>query len=153
MELSEARLLTARKRLESCRGHEDAIEAIREIVANLLGSEEMAIFDLRSKEASKLWSFGIKAKTCRLVDTLGEKGLDIMSRGEVWVEESTGGTGTARAFVPLRVGTQTLGVLAILQLLPQKSTFDASDIAIAQLLSDEGARALFSSASKRAAAD
>src|SRR5579862_3216829 len=45
--MNDLRLTAARKRLAECSGQTDAIEAVREIVSNFLGSEEMALFDFR----------------------------------------------------------------------------------------------------------
>ena len=148
--LNDLRLGAARKRLANCRGQEDAIEAVREIVANFLGSEEMALFDFRSDEARTLWSFGAHAEKCNPLEHLGEKELESIVRGECRVENINGHSTSAkklRALVPLRLKDHTVGVLAILQLLPQKSGFDEADMDLLQLLSDEAGKALFDSAS------
>ena len=148
--LHDVRLGTARKRLASCRGQADAIEAVREIVANFLGSEEMALFDFRSEEARTLWSFGAHTEKSNPLEHLGEKEMGSMVRGECRVEDVNGHSRSAkklRALVPLRVKDQTVGVLAILQLLPQKSGFDTADMDLLQLLSDEAGKVLFESAS------
>ena len=141
----------ARNRLAYCRGQADAIEAVREIVSNFLGSEEMALYDFRSSGARRLWSFGAAAEKCDLLDVLNEKVRGNIVGGHCQVED-LGGTHawaakTARAFVPIRLGNQTVGVLAILQLLPQNAGFDASDMDILKLLSDEAGKALFESTS------
>lgn len=148
--LDDLRLGTARKRLASCRGQADVIEAVREIVANLLGSEEMALIDFRGNEARTLWSFGAHTEKCSPLEHLGEKEMGSMFRGECRVEDINGHPRSARklrALVPLRVKDQTLGVLAILQLLPQKSGFDKADMDLLQLLSDEAGKVLFEAAS------
>ena len=149
--MNNLRLGAARKRLANCRGQADAIEAVREIVSNFLGSEEMALFDFRSPEARRLWSFGTNADKCDLLDVLNEKARGNIARGHCQVED-LGGTPArpakkVQAFVPIRLGNQTVGVLAILQLLPQKASFDASDMDILKLLSDEAGTALFESTS------
>ena len=145
--INNLRLGAARKRLASCRGQADAIEAIREIVSNFLGSEEMALYDFRSSEATRLWSFGATAEQCNLLDVLNEKVRGSIVRGECQVEDLGGAHARpgkkVQAFVPIRLGDQTVGVLAILHLLPQKAGFDASDIDILKLLSDEAGKALF----------
>jgi hypothetical protein len=49
----------------------------------------------------------------------------------------------AQAFIPIRVANQTIAILAILRLLPQKAAFDRSDMELFKLLSDEAAKPLF----------
>jgi hypothetical protein len=151
--MNDLRVGAARKRLANCAGQADAIEGVREIVSNFLGSEEMTLFDIRSGEPRTLWSFGAEAEKCDLLDTLGEKGLWSVIRGECQLEnvseDRARSAGRVQAFVPLRLEGQTVGVLAILQLLPQKAGFDAADMDILKLLSDEAGKALFNSAHRQ----
>jgi hypothetical protein len=147
--MNDVRLRTARKRLLESSGQEDAIEAVREIVANFLGSEEMGLFQLdrRRKTFEVFWSFGIDLEEYDLLRTLGDAGLQRMMRGECHVEfgvrDQAGGMAKAQAFIPITVGDQTIAVLAILRLLPQKSEFERSDMEIFKLLSREAAKPLF----------
>lgn len=146
--MNDLRLGAARKRLSACSGQADAIEAVREIVSNFLGSEEMALFDLHGDKTRALWSFGAEAEKCNLLEALNAKALDGMVRGECQVQNVEAGrfpSGNAQAFVPLCLGGRTVGVLAILQLLPQKAGFDAADMRLLKLLSDEAGKALFDS--------
>lgn len=149
--MNDPRLTAARKRLAECSGQTDAIEAVREIVSNFLGSEEMALFDLRSSEARTLWSFGTDSEQSSVLDALTQRGLGCLAQGECHIEHSDSPLPTkkARAFVPIRLKDETVGVLAILQLLPQKSRFDAADMDLLNLLSAEAGRALFDSAPKQ----
>jgi len=48
--MNDLRLGAARKRLAESSGQEDAIEGLREIVANFLGSEEMGLFALTGEQ-------------------------------------------------------------------------------------------------------
>jgi hypothetical protein len=61
--------------------------------------------------------------------------------------------GRARAFVPIRSANQTIAILAILRLLPQKLDFDRADMELFKLLSDEAAKALFGPGACDAGAD
>jgi hypothetical protein len=148
------RLAAARRRLaESC-GQEDAIEALREIAGNFLGSEEIGLFqfDVGTKKIGMLWSFGIDPEHCDLLRCMGDVGLQRIARGECHVEfaaESGVGSGTGtRAFVPIRLANDTVAVLAILRLLPQKVGFDRADLDLLALLSNEAGKALFGSTLK-----
>ena len=147
--MNDLRLGAARKRLAESSGQEDAIEGLREIVANFLGSEEMGLFrvDRRTETFQVFWSFGIDLEKYDLLRALGEAGLQRVMRGECHVEcgarERSGVMAKAQAFVPISVADQTIAILAILRLLPQKLAFDTSDMELFQLLSDEAAKPLF----------
>src|ERR1700733_14328828 len=82
-----------------------------------------------------------------LLRALGDAGLQRVMRGECHVEfgtrESSEVTSKAQAFVPIMVADQTIAILAILRLLPQKAAFDRSDMELFKLLSDEAASPLF----------
>ncbi|MGP8093174.1 MAG: hypothetical protein ACLP72_07600 [Candidatus Sulfotelmatobacter sp.] len=148
------RLGAARRRLEESSGQSDAIEALREIVSNLLGSEEIALFEVDRKTADMrlLWSFGIDAAACNPLRALHEVGLQRMAKGECHVEmpadDSVGSAAKTQAFVPLRMANHTVAVLAILRLLPQKLGFDRPDMDLLSLLSEEAGKALFGSIAK-----
>ena len=147
--LNDVRLRTARKRLLESSGQEDAIEAVREIVANFLGSEEMGLFrvDRRTTTFEVFWSFGINLEEYDLLRTLGDAGLQRVMRGECHIEfgvrDRAGAMAKAQAFIPISAANQTIAVLAILRLLPQKAGFERSDMEIFKLLSHEAAMPLF----------
>lgn len=155
----DLRLSAARKRLAESSGQEDAIEGVREIVANFLGSEELGLFrvDRGNGAFHVFWSFGIDLEEYDLLRALGHPGLERVMRGECHVElaagEHAGEMGRARAFVPIRVGNQTVAILAILRLLPQKLEFDIADMELFKLLSSEAAKPLFGSGACDAGAD
>src|SRR5271167_4079967 len=137
---NELRLVAARKRLVESNGQEDALEGLREIVANFLGSEEMALFkvDRRNAIFRAFWSFGIDAENYDLSRALGETGLQRVMRGECHVEHparhGSGAVAKVQAFVPICFANQTVAILAILRLLPQKTAFDRSDMELFKLL-------------------
>ena len=58
---TDVRLEAARERLAESSGQEDAIDGLREIVANFLGSEEMGLFQVDGGTSNfhVFWSFGI----------------------------------------------------------------------------------------------
>ncbi len=147
--MNEARLRAARKRLEQSRDQEDAIEGLREIAATFLGSEEIGLFRVDREAASfeVIGSFGIDPKEYDLPRAIGKPGLERLMRGECHVEFGTrdqaGAADKAQAFIPIRRANQTMAILAVLRLLPQKIAFDQSDMELFQLLSDEAAMPLF----------
>lgn len=151
---NDVRMRAARQRLAESTCQSDAIDALREIVTNLLGSEEIGLFQIdgRTYDIRALWSFGIEAKKCDLLRAIGDAGLQRVMRGECHVgpsfEQGPGPDKRDRAFVPIRVAGHTTAVLAILRLLPQKNGFDNSDMQLLSLLSEEAGKALFGSPSK-----
>ncbi len=152
--MNELRLAAARKRLAESTGKEDAIEGLREIVANLLGCEEIGLFKVNSDNQtfSVCWSFGADLENYDLLKALGPTGRQQVMRGECYLTvenlERENPIAVGEAFVPIRVGDQTLGVLAILRLLPQKAAFDAHDLELFKLLSEEAATPLFGASSR-----
>jgi hypothetical protein len=157
--MNDVRLAAARKRLAESSGQEDAIDGVREIVANLLGSEELGLYKVGRGTAAfhPFWSFGIDLEQYDLRRALGAAGLERVMRGECHVElaagEHAGEMGRARAFVPIRVASQTIAILAILRLLPQKLDFDRADMELFKLLSSEAAPALFGPDASKPGAD
>jgi hypothetical protein len=147
--VNDLRLEAARRRLAEASDKEDALEAVREIVGNLLGCEEMGLFQVDSG-VRMLWSFGIDPHQHNAFSNLGDEGLHRVMRGECHFEStSDDGNGSVcrmQAFVPLRRASQTVAVLAILKLLPQKQGFDRPDMNLLALLSEEAGKALFGSA-------
>ena len=147
--MSDLRLGAARKRLAESKDQEDAIEGLREIVANFLGSEEMGLFqvDRRTATFPVFWSFGSDLEKYDLLGALGDAGLQRVMRGECHVDfaegHRSGAEPMAQAFVPIRIAGQTMAILAILRLLPQKAAFDRSDTELFKLLSDEAGKPLF----------
>jgi GAF domain-containing protein len=146
---NDLRLGAARKRLAESSGREDAIDGVREIVANFLGSEELGLFkvDRSTVTFEVFWSFGIDLQEYDLLKALGTAGLQRVMRGEYHVQfatrERSDATPKAQAFVPIRFANETIAILAILRLLPQKLVFDRSDTELFKLLSDEAAQPLF----------
>jgi GAF domain-containing protein len=145
--MNDLRLSAARKRLAESKDKEDAIEGLREIVANLLGCEEIGLFevDTGSDAFSVCWSFGADLDHYDLSHALGATGLQRVLQGDCHIDatDCDRSSGMAKAFVPIRVANQTIGILAILRLLPQKIAFDAHDMELFKLLSEEAANPLF----------
>ena len=138
----------ARLRLRQSLDQKDALEGIREIVANLLGSEEMALFTVDRKKAVLwlFWSFGIDAADHGMMDALTEPALKRVMEGECVV--ATAGTQLSTkpditAFVPIRFEGETVAVLAILKLLPQKQSIEGTDVDLLNAISSEAGPALY----------
>lgn len=145
-----AKLYAARMRLQNAADREDALEAVQEVVANLIGSEELAIFKTdRQKAAFWLyWSSGIEARKYPYLDAIREPLLDELFLGRPVFQEDHRQTLLASlpdpvsALVPIRVDGITAAVLVIFRLLPQKERFEALDRKICEEISAHGGRAL-----------
>lgn len=150
-ETRDFHLQVAQLRLQESTDQADALEAIREIVSNLLGSEEIALFKVEEAKATLrlFWSFGIDTGRYSMLVALQSPVLQRVLDGEPYVEgalERTRDGGLAddfHAFVPICFRNQTVAILAIRRLLPQKSGLDQADIELLRLLSGEAGEALF----------
>lgn len=146
---SDPRLQAAQRRLRESVGQADTLEAIREIVTNLLGCEEIGLFTVERGNSWLLWSFGIDPRKHRTLDTFDEAALHRVLQGELHVArvayegQSDHVNPPLRVFIPIRRNGCTVAVLVMLRLLPQKLGFDEADIDLVKLLSDETGRTLF----------
>lgn len=143
----DPRLEAAQRRLRESVGQADTLEAIREIVTNLLGCEEIGLFTVERESSGLMWSFGIDPEQHGSLDTFEESALQRVLRGEFHIArvncEERIDDPALRVFVPICRDGRTVAVLVMLKLLPQKAGFDEADINLAKLLSDETGRALF----------
>ena len=145
----DPRLEAAQKRLRESVDRADTLEAIREIVTNLLGCEEIGLFTVERGSGRLLWSFGIDTQRHSTLDSFDESALQRVMKGEIYaaqVDHEMHGHHDApslRIFVPIRAHNRTVAVLVMMKLLPQKLGFNKADMKLVKLLSDETGRALF----------
>ncbi len=141
-----AQLFVALERLHGGRSRADVVAAVQEIVINLVGSEELALFEQRGDSLDLLKAFGVDPGPIHTVAA----GEGIIGR--------TAATGTAwiagrdpapercdpdlSACIPLRAGDATVGALAIWRLLGHKPVLDEQDHAVFDLLSAHAGLAL-----------
>jgi hypothetical protein len=136
--------MIVRKRLRESAGPSDALEGIREVVSNLLGSEEMALFqvDRRSSAFPLVWSFGINPREHQWLNGSSESVLKVLLNGRTHIELA-GKSAPFTVLVPISLHGQTVAILAILRLLPQKTGFAKADMEVLQVLSDEAGTVIF----------
>ncbi|HXY06950.1 MAG TPA: GAF domain-containing protein [Terriglobales bacterium] len=149
----DPRLDAARKRLRESVDQADTLEAIREIVGNLLGCEEIGLFTLghanEPGDSGLLWSFGIDPQEHRTLAAFDRSALERALQGEIHITTVAGdghghqGNQPVRAFIPIRRSGRIVAVLVMLKLLPQKLGLDEADLNLVNLLSDEAGRLLF----------
>jgi hypothetical protein len=145
---SVANLFVASARINETLRREEVLEAIKEIVINLIGSEELVIYERIDDTLRVAESFGMETE--QLGDVPLGRGLigRAAERGETWVV----GNGDARgalanerhltACIPLRVGGQVIGAVAIFRLLGHKRGLEDVDRQLFALLGTQAAAAL-----------
>lgn len=149
---SLVQLTVASQLLVAAVEREGVLSAIEEVVVNMIGSEEVAIFDVDSDgESLRVARLrGIEMGSPRLERALGPLQFAIRS-GKTFVTNhrriSTGiRDGGLTAAVPLKVESSVTGVVAIFRLLEQKADLDPTDHELFEVLSRQAAMALHSTA-------
>lgn len=149
-----ANLYVASYRLHATVDRQEVLSVLQEIVANLIGSEQLAIFELdpETSALSLVASFGIDP-----VQHAGVKlGIGIIGRvaanGQAFVRDQAEiraglpAEADLTACVPLKMDGRITGVIALFRLLPQKNGFEAVDNELFDLLATHAATALYCSA-------
>jgi hypothetical protein len=146
-----ANLYVASYRLHGTLDRTDVLEAIHEIVANLVGSEQMAIYSTRSDGSGleRVISIGLSPEPPRTIP-FGQGLIGAAARdGRTCVFDVTRDPKRLpherdlTACVVLRLDGHVTGVLAIFRLLPQKTAFGPLDRELFDLLATHAATALF----------
>jgi GAF domain-containing protein len=125
------------------------LSSVQEIVTNLIGSEEMAIFETDSAHGrlTLLASVGIEPSPYQEI-CLGEGAIGrAAATGERVIRHEGGsltedGDAALTACIPLKVAGRVVGVLAVFRLLPHKGSLDAIDIDLFDVLAAHAASAL-----------
>jgi nitrate/nitrite-specific signal transduction histidine kinase len=138
-----ANLYVASYQLNGTLDRARVLDAIKEIIINLIGCEELAIWDLdRETEALQLaGSFGIDEEAW-LALPLGS-GLigSVAASGESYISEEK--AGDVLACIPLKLDDEVVGAIALFSLLQQKQGLEPLDYELFDLLGSHAASALF----------
>ena len=125
----------------------DVYEAIGEIIGNLIGCEEAAIFQHHSTEQTLflVWSTGVEKETLQQFGL----GAGLVGRatheGTSQFRERQTGTpllpheSNLTACIPLKLDREVIGVIVILGLLPQKNGLEWADFELFKYLEIYGA--------------
>jgi hypothetical protein len=142
-----ARLNAASARLLQAVEQGDVYEAVGEIIGNLIGSEEVAIFRHHSADQtfSLVWSVGVEKETSHQFGL----GAGLIGRA---AHEATSQFRNRRpetpllpheasltACIPLKLDREVIGVIVILALLPQKNGLEWADFELLKFLETYGA--------------
>jgi len=145
-----ANLYVASYQLNGTLDRERVVAAIQEIVINLIGSEEVGIWEL-DEELSALWltgSFGINAREWAGVPLGSGVVGTVAHTGERFVISETlvkpfGREEHLTACIPLKLDDKVVGVIAIFRLLQQKQALEPVDFELFDLLGSHAASALY----------
>ena len=125
------------------------LTSVQEIVTNLIGSEEMAIFETDAERGRLmlLASTGIEPGSYQDI-YVGEGAIGrAAATGERLIRSEGGslseeGDAALTACIPLKVAGRVVGVLAVFRLLPHKLRLDAIDLDLFDVLAANAASAL-----------
>lgn len=137
-----ANLYVAAYQLHGSLDRGQVLSAIQEIIVNLVGSEEFAIYERRDDGLELLDWFGDKPaeKVSAGVGVIGQ----VAESGETFVASGQERSAGITACVPLMVDGDVTGVIAVFRLLPQKDgIFEALDHELLDLLASQAGIALY----------
>jgi hypothetical protein len=140
-----AHLYVALERIHGGISRAETLAAVQEVVINVVGSEELAVFERRGDRLVLLQSFGIDPEAWRERPT--DRGaLGRAAAGKLYVLGRDGQREPAEAdltaAIPLRCGDQVVGAIAIFRLLGHKPVLGETDHALFELLSRHAGLAL-----------
>lgn len=150
-----AQLYVALERIHGGVSRAETLSALQEIVINVVGSEELAVFERRGDRLVLVQSFGIDPEPWR--DLPADRGaIGAAAAGRLWVAGRDGkaapGEGDLTACVPLRVRDQVVGVVAVFRLLGHKPVLGDGDQALFELIASHAGLALHLRAPREPAA-
>jgi GAF domain-containing protein len=143
-----ANLYVASRQLAASADRREVLGAIQDVVCNLIGSEELGIYELDAD-----------SRTLKLVAAMGAEAVRsptvALGDGEIGSAAESGATFLGDgdepalvACVPLKLDERVIGALAIFRLLPQKPELEAFDRELLELLATQAAAALHRSADR-----
>jgi GAF domain-containing protein len=140
-----AQLYVALERIHGGLTRGETLAALQEIVINVVGSEEVAVFERRGDRLVLVQSFGIDPEPWREVPA-GRGALGRAAAGALYVAGRDGappaGDEDLTACIPLRVGSDVTGVVAVFRLLGHKPVLGETDQALFELISQHAGLAL-----------
>lgn len=135
-----ANLYVASYQLHTSVDTEAVLMAIQEIVINLIGSEQLAIYERHGNSFRLAASFGLdEGHTLPLVT--GEFAVERLGEGHIFDEPTQQQPLTA--CVPLRIGERVIGAILVFRLLEHKPSLEQVDHELFELLAVHAATALY----------
>jgi hypothetical protein len=141
---SHSKVYAARMRLQNAVDQADALDAIREIASNLIGTEEVAVFkvDKKRSELWLYWSFGVDRNKHSVLEGSREPNLKQVLGGKpvyrlrVSNENLLSTDDPMSALVPIMVDGSACAVIVLFRLFPQKAGIEPVDREICEVLAN-----------------
>jgi hypothetical protein len=146
----QAKVYAARIRLQNALDQADALDGIREIAGNLIGTEEIAVFKV-DQERSELWlywSFGVDPNKHAVLEVSREPKLKLALSGKpifrlkLSNENLLSTDDPVNALVPILVDGTACAVIVLFRLFPHKAGLGPVDREICEVLSNCAGRAI-----------
>lgn len=146
----QAKVYAARMRLQNTLDQADALDAIREIAGNLIGTEQVAVFKVDKKRAELwlYWSFGVDPNKHSVLEVCREPKLKQVLSGKAVFrlrlsnENLLSTDDPVSALIPILVDGSPCAVIVLFRLFPHKAGIEAVDKEICEVLSNCAGRAV-----------
>ena len=146
----QAKVYAARMRLQNAIDQADALDAIREIAGNLIGTEEIAVFkvDKKRSELWLYWSFGVDPNKHSVLEVKHEPKLKQVLSGKpvfrlrLSNENLLSTDDPVSALVPVLVDGCSSAVIVLFRLFPNKAGIEPVDREICEVLTHCAGRAI-----------
>jgi hypothetical protein len=135
------------ERVHGTLDHAGVLAAIQDVVINVIGSEELAVYEVAQggRSLRPVQSFGVERRDLRSL-ALGEGPIGrAVSERQIWTVLDGGPPPEDReltAVAPLCAGERVAGAVAIWRMLEHKPIFAAAERTVLELLSRHGGTAL-----------
>jgi hypothetical protein len=141
-----AQLYVALERIHGGLSRAETLAALQEIVINVIGSEELAVFERLGDKLVLVQSFGVDPEPWRELPAEGGA-IGAAAAGKLWVAGRDGvkpgsGEDDLTAAIPLRFGRDVVGVVAVFRLLGHKPVLGETDQLLFELISTHAGLAL-----------
>jgi nitrate/nitrite-specific signal transduction histidine kinase len=149
-----ANLYVASYRLHATLDRAEVLAGIQEIIINLVGSEELAIFEVRNGDRVPRVAarFGVPFESFSDVPREAQKAiLAAMESGKVAIGAHDGADPRPVACIPLGIEGRPIGAIAVFRLLQQKQGIETLDRELFDLLATHAATALYATRLHQAA--
>jgi hypothetical protein len=147
---SQAKVYAARLRLQNASDQADALDAVREIAGNLIGTEEVAVYkvDKKRSELWLYWALGVDPNKHSVLLVSREPKLKQVLKGKAVYrlklsnENLLSTDDPVNALVPILVDGSAAAVIVLFRLFPHKPGIEPVDREICEVLSNCAGRAV-----------
>jgi hypothetical protein len=148
-----ASLYIAVHRLHSTLDRGQVLQALEEIVASLVGCEEMAIFERRGASVlMPVVTVGLPPGSAVPLREPTDVVEQVLCTGELWIGDGSRASLIGRAItacVPLKVDGEITGIIVLFRLLAHKPALEPADIELLEVLGVHAGTALYATRAPR----